>query len=53
MWRKDISSHFIDCLTGQEFAGTIRKVSDLGHLLIETEEGELREFAFKEIGYII
>ena len=53
MWRKDISSHFIDCQTGREFAGTIRKVSDLGHLLIETEEGELREFAFKEIGYII
>ncbi len=53
MWRKDDTSQFIDCLSGQEFTGTIRKVSDLGHLLIETEEGELREFAFKEIGYII
>jgi hypothetical protein len=31
----------------------IRGLSDVGHLLIETNEGELKEFAFKEVSYII
>ena len=37
----------------EEFTGIIRDLSPFGTLLVENEEGELREFAFKEIGYII
>ncbi len=56
LWRLDEPARFSDMSTsfaGHEFNGTIRGLSDVGNLLIETEEGELREFAFKEIGYII
>ena len=55
MWRKDEPSTFIDHTSEQpaEFKGTIRGLSDVGHMLIENEEGELREFAFKEISYIL
>ena len=38
---------------GNEFTGIIRNISDIGRLVIETEKGELKEFAFKEIEYII
>lgn len=56
LWRLDEPARFTDqrvSPSGREFTGTIRGLSDVGNLLIETEEGELREFAFKEIGYII
>ena len=55
MWRKDEPSTFIDHTSEQpaEFKGTIRGLSDVGHMLMENEEGELREFAFKEISYIL
>lgn len=53
MWRKDSMHRYIDVAAGAEFNGIIRGVSDLGHLLVENEKGELREFAFKEIGYIL
>ena len=36
-----------------EFTGAIRNLSYIGNLIVETEEGELKEFAFKEIGYIL
>ena len=63
LWRRNISAQFLD-LTGQgsyecqhlgrEFRGIIRSVSPIGHLLLEdTEKGELKEFAFKEISYIL
>ena len=39
---------------GREFTGIIRNLSPIGHLQIEdTEKGELKEFAFKEISYIL
>ena len=39
---------------GREFTGIIRSLSPIGHLQIEdTEKGELKEFAFKEISYIL
>ena len=39
---------------GRPFTGIIRGLSPIGHLLVEdTEKGELKEFAFKEIGYIL
>ena len=53
LWRKDVPSQFCDCTSGRRFTGTIRGLSDIGHLIIETNEGELSEFAFKEISYII
>ncbi len=37
----------------EQFTGIIRGVSDEGRLIVENVEGELREFAFKEIGYKI
>ena len=63
LWRRNIPAQFFD-LTGQgsyecqhpgrEFRGIIRSVSPIGHLLLEdTEKGELKEFAFKEISYIL
>lgn len=36
----------------ERFTGIICGVSDTGNLLVEKNEGELKEFAFKEIGYI-
>lgn len=54
MWRKDVPARYIDCSDCREFEGIIRGLSDIGHLLVEdTEKGELKEFAFKEINYII
>lgn len=55
MWRIDEAARFID-RTGTEpieFSGIIKGLSDIGQLIVETEKGELREFAFKEISYII
>ena len=54
LWRMEEESPFIDTLTGCTFRGIIKGISEIGHLLVEdTEKGELKEFAFKEIGYII
>ena len=54
MWRFGQASRFIDNTDGSEFNGTIRGLSEIGHLVVEkTNEGELKEFAFKEISYII
>lgn len=55
MWRRNEESEFLDNTTSppKRFTGTIRGVSGVGHLTIETKEGELKEFAFKEISYIL
>ena len=54
MWRKDSPARYLDMVSGKEFTGIIRGLSDIGHLMVEdTEKGELKEFAFKEISYII
>jgi biotin-(acetyl-CoA carboxylase) ligase len=53
LWRKDEPAVFFDNSSSSGFTGMIRGLSDVGHLLIETNEGELREFAFKEISYVI
>lgn len=44
---------YSDCSTGRSFIAKILGVTDEGLLRAETKEGELREFAFKEISYII
>jgi len=38
---------------GKEFTGKIEGVSDSGMLKIEDEEGNLQEFSFKEISYLV
>ncbi|MBR5274418.1 MAG: biotin--[Bacteroidales bacterium] len=39
---------------GHHFTGIIRGLSQIGHLIVEyKEKGELKEFTFKEIGYIL
>ena len=55
MWRKDEEAEFIDNTSSpaKRFSGIIRGISDVGHLEIETKKGELKEFAFKDISYII
>ena len=53
LWRKDEPTEFIDNSSSSRFRGVIRDLSDLGHIIIETNEGKLREFAFKEISFII
>lgn len=57
LWRLDEPARYIDCKSspeGIEFSGIIRGLSEIGHLKVEdTEKGELMEFAFKEISYII
>lgn len=55
MWRKGELSSFIDSRghSNVKFNGTIKGISDSGLLVIEKEKGELIEFAFKELTYII
>ena len=63
LWRRNIPAQYIDLSAhpspegqhhGREFTGIIRNLSPIGHLQIEdTEKGELKEFAFKEISYIL
>ena len=60
MYRKDTPHRYIDLTStatdgkgGREFTGIIRGVAPNACLLVENEKGELHQFAFKEIGYII
>lgn len=51
MWRRNEPHRYVS--GGEEFIGIIRGISDQGLLVMENEKGELREFAFKEIAYVI
>ena len=56
LWRLNETSRFTTVDNegnGYEFTGAIRNLSYIGNLIVETEEGELKEFALKEIGYIL
>ena len=55
LWRKDEPMQFIDMTQAPaaQFTGIIRGVSPVGHIMIETESGSIREFGFKEISYCI
>ena len=68
LWRHNTPAQYIDQtlqsqplkagsegeLPGREFTGIIRGLSPIGHLVVEDiEKGELKEFAFKEISYIL
>lgn len=53
MWRLNEKASYTDTATGMEFTGTIRGLSDIGLLIVGLEDGRIREFGFKEIGYIL
>ena len=54
MWRLNEPAVYMDMISGNRFSGKIKGLSDIGHLLVEeTEKGGLKEFAFKEISFII
>lgn len=53
MYRKDEPARYTDVRTGTEFTGIIRGISDSALLQVELQDGTIREFSFKEIGYII
>lgn len=55
LWRKGELCEYIDNTTTppSQFKGRIVGISDIGQLLVEKEKGELKEFAFREISYIL
>lgn len=53
IYRKNEFHEYVDCASGATFKGEILGVSNEGKLRVKTEKGELKEFAFKEISYII
>lgn len=53
LYRKDKPFPYRDNVTGEEFTGTIKGISDIGELLAEMPDKSIKSFSFKEIGYII
>ena len=53
MYRKNEMHSYTDCADGSVFKGIIRGISDTARLMVETEGGKIKEFSFKEIGYLI
>ena len=52
LYRKD-SPHLFAYPDGTRFIGTIRGVKPAGELIVEQENGEVKEYLFKEIEFII
>lgn len=53
LYRLDMEYDYTDCMEGCPMRGKIVDVSPTGMLKFKTNEGKLKEFAFKEISYII
>ena len=53
LWRRNERHSYMDLREGKEFKGIIRNLSRSGLLVVENEKGESKEFAFKEISYIL
>ena len=53
LYRLEESHSYTDCTTETVFEGTIKGISKRGLLRVEMPDGIIREFAFKEISYII
>lgn len=53
MYRKGIRAAYLDTLSGETFYGCIQGISETGCLRVIKEDGSLKDFAFKEIQYII
>lgn len=53
LWRGDGQQHpFYDVATGERFRAAIRAVEPSGHLILVTEDGPLRRYAFKEVSWL-
>ncbi len=53
LYRKGEFRNYIDCTTGDSFEARIIGLDDQARLKVETRNGKIRVFAFKEIGYVI
>ncbi|HKM12292.1 MAG TPA: biotin--[acetyl-CoA-carboxylase] ligase [Bacteroidales bacterium] len=53
LYRKGEYRNYINCNTGDSFEARIIGLDDQARLKVETRDGEVRAFAFKEIGYVI
>ena len=54
LWLRDEQAKFYETASSRDFKGIIRGLSPIGLLLNKKKQkGELREFAFKEISYIL
>ena len=52
LFQAGLPCRYRDLASGEEFTGTIKGVTREGRLLME-RDGELRTYAFKEVGYIL
>lgn len=53
MYRKDEEHQFIDTSNGKTFKGTIAGIADNSCLVVKHAGGDVHQYAFKEIAYII
>ncbi len=53
MYRLGETHEYTDCRSGEVFKGKIKGISEAAMLLVEMPDGTVREFAFKEISYIL
>lgn len=53
LYRLGVFNEYVRCSSGELMKAKIVGVSESGLLRLETEKGELFEFAFKEISYVI
>lgn len=53
LYRKDEFHDYSDASTGDVFSAAIRGVAPDGRLAVETPDGSMKYFYFKEIGYLI
>ncbi|HPK30311.1 MAG TPA: biotin--[acetyl-CoA-carboxylase] ligase [Bacteroidales bacterium] len=53
LYRKGEYRNYIDCTTGDSFEARITGLDDQARLKVETRDGEIKVYAFKEIGYVI
>ena len=53
LWRADGTFHpFLDCRTNEKISARIADVAD-GMLTLETDGGESRRYAFKEVSFML
>lgn len=57
IWKMDVPAEYIDYKSdpeGRRFIGVIKGISDVGLLLVkDNDSGDIQEYGFKEIGYIL
>lgn len=53
LYRLGSMHEYTDCRSGEVFKGTIKGISESALLQMEMPDGQIKEFAFKEISYIL